>query len=51
DAQILQVVFHNGYIYQYFNVPERVHTDLVSANSKGKYLNKHIAGRYRYKQV
>ena len=51
DAQILQVEFHNGYIYQYFNVPERVYTDLVSANSKGKYLNKHIAGRYRYKQV
>ena len=45
--QVLEVEFHNGSIYRYYDVPEQVHKDFLSADSKGKYLNRHIAFKYR----
>jgi KTSC domain len=49
---ILEVEFHNGGIYQYFNVPEHKYDGLMRASSKGSYFDTYIkkAG-YRYRKI
>jgi len=44
----LEVAFHKGGIYQYFDVPESVYHEFMSADSKGKFLNTRIKSNYRY---
>jgi hypothetical protein len=51
DRGILEVEFHSGSIYQYSGVPEHEYKGLVSASSKGRYLNTHIKDRYTYIKV
>ena len=48
---ILEVRFHSGGTYQYYGVPESVYHSLMGASSKGKYLERYIKGRYRYRRV
>lgn len=45
---ILQVQFLNGGIYEYYGVPENIFNDLMNAESKGKYANRHIFYSYNY---
>lgn len=47
----LEVAFHNGGIYQYYDVPSHVANDFKAAGSKGTYLASDIKGRYRYSKV
>jgi len=47
----LEVEFHSGSVYQYFDVPEAVFQELVSSESVGTYLNQHIKNSYRYVQL
>jgi hypothetical protein len=47
----LEVEFHSGGVYQYFDVSSKVHQALMSAESHGKFLNAHIKGHYRYAKV
>lgn len=47
----LEVEFHNGSVYQYFDVPWRVYEGLLGAQSKGSYLNLLISGEYEYQRV
>ena len=53
DAQstVLEVEFTSGDVYQYFNVPEHLHHGLMSASSKGQFLNDNIRYGYRYQKV
>lgn len=51
DTSTLQVGFHNGGLYEYFGVPERVAEDFERAASKGTFLAEHIKGHYRYSRV
>ena len=44
----LEVAFHKGGIYQYFDVPEIVYHEFMGADSKGKFLNANIKKNYRY---
>ncbi|OIJ63172.1 KTSC domain-containing protein [Streptomyces mangrovisoli] len=48
---ILEVEFHNGSVYQYRGVPVHVYTRLVSAPSKGTYLDRAVKGIYAYSRV
>ena len=48
---ILEVEFVWGAIYQYSNIPGEVASDLMCANSKGRYFNDHIRGRYLFRRV
>lgn len=50
-SETLEVEFTSGSIYQYFDVPETEYEGLMSAASKGRYLNQNIKDRYRYTQV
>lgn len=47
-SMTLEVEFRNGSVYQYFDVPEPVFRELMSAASVGGYLNANIRNSYRY---
>lgn len=47
----LEVEFSTGAIYQYYNVPEHIHRELMQAGSKGKFLHQHIRNVYPYSRV
>ena len=49
--KILEVVFNSGERYQYFDVPASVYEELMSAESIGQYMHKHIIGHYDYQRV
>jgi len=51
DTKTLEIEFHDGGIYQYFDIPANVYSGLISAPSKGKYHHKFIKSAYRYKKV
>jgi hypothetical protein len=46
----LEVEFHSGHVYQYFDVPRTIFDGLLSAGSVGQYFNQ-IKGIYRYARI
>lgn len=50
-SSTLEVMFRNGGIYQYFDIPQHEYDNLLSATSIGEYLNRNIKGKYRYARV
>ena len=50
-SQTLEIEFHSGGIYQYFNVPESIYNALMSASSHGSYFHRHIKDRYRWTKI
>lgn len=48
DSRTLEVEFNDGSVYQYEGVPQDEYEGLMNADSKGKYLNANIKGRYSY---
>jgi len=50
-SKTLEIEFHSGGIYQYFNVPKSVHTGLISASSHGSYFHRHIKDRYQWTKI
>ena len=44
---ILEVVFHTGRTYRYFEVPLAAYEALLDAESIGAYFNREIRPRYR----
>jgi hypothetical protein len=44
---ILEVEFHRGGVYQYGNVPSKVHEGLMASSSKGKFLREQVIKRFR----
>lgn len=51
DARILEVRFHGGRAYHYFDVPPAEHAVLMGADSIGGYFNRHIFPRYRWRRI
>jgi hypothetical protein len=48
----LEVEFTSGDVYQYFDVPEHLHQELMRASSHGGFLNENIVRyNYRYQKV
>ena len=50
-SQTLEVQFLSGRVYQYYGVPENMHTQLMQAASKGVFLNIYIKNRYPFSRV
>lgn len=52
QSQTLEIEFHSGGIYQYFNVPSSIYNSLMNASSHGTYFDVHIkkAG-YRFSKI
>ena len=51
DTKTLEIEFHDGGIYQYFDVPADIYQGLISAPSKGKYHHAFIKNTYRYQKI
>ena len=50
-VQILEVVFNTGDRYQYKGVPASEYEGLLSAESIGQYMHKHIIDHYDYERI
>lgn len=48
DYATLEVMFKDGKIYQYFDVPENVYDEMLSSDSVGRYFTVHVRGTYRF---
>jgi hypothetical protein len=48
DARVLIVTFRETGTVRYFDVPEDVYQDMLSAQSAGDYFNGHVYGRFRH---
>ena len=51
DEKILEVEFKSGKIYAYFEVPQDVFAELLTADSPGKYFYHNIRSAYEYSYV
>jgi hypothetical protein len=52
QRKVLEVRFHNGLTYQYFDVPTYLHQELMNASSHGKFLHRYIInGGYAYRKL
>jgi hypothetical protein len=47
----LEVEFHSGAVYQYYDVPVVIYRALMQAASHGQFLNAQVKGAYRYARV
>ena len=50
-SRSLHVVFRAGGKYRYINVPPHEYDGLMSAESIGQYMHKHIIGHYDYERL
>lgn len=51
NQSLLQIWFHNGTTYQYFDVPSGVWEAFKAADSKGTFMHSGIRGKFRYARV
>ena len=51
DTETLEVRFHSGAVYQYFNVPAFIYHGLLGATSCGRFFNQHIRHHFPYKHT
>jgi hypothetical protein len=51
DTKRLEIEFISGGVYQYMDVPETVHSELIQAESKGSYFQANIRDRYVTKRI
>jgi hypothetical protein len=47
----LEIEFQDGNVYQYFDVPETLHKELMQAASHGKFFSSQIKGSFRYAKL
>ena len=52
DTQTLTVKFKvSGQTYEQLNVPQTLYEGLLTAESKGKYINDNIRSQFNYRRV
>jgi hypothetical protein len=52
EKKTLEIEFKNGSIFQYYNVPEKIYSGILSATSHGRYFDAYIKkGGFAFKQV
>jgi len=47
----LEIEFHDGLIYRYLEVPVLAYRELMEAESKARYYNRNLRGKYRCLRV
>jgi hypothetical protein len=50
-SRVLEIQFESGRIYQYYDVPQEIFDGMLNAESKGKYFNANIRGKFRYQEI
>ena len=51
SSQILDIEFHSGAVYRYYDIDDRVTAEFFTAGSPGRYYNKFIKGAYRSEKI
>lgn len=51
DTKTLEIEYHNGGVYQYFNVQPKVYARIMVAPSIGRFFHQVIKPNYSYKKV
>jgi hypothetical protein len=51
QTETLEIEFHNGRVYQYFEVPLVVYQELLQAESLGRYFQFNLRDAYRYQRM
>jgi len=51
STMTLEIEFCSGSVYQYFDVPESVHLQLMQSSSVGGYFSSSIRNSFRYAQT
>ena len=51
NDNVLEVEFHSGGLYEYYEVPLAIYEGLMAADSKGSYFYQEIRGSYRYARI
>jgi hypothetical protein len=52
QKKTLEVRFRDGAVYQYFDVPAYLHSELMNASSHGKFLHRYIInGNFAYRKL
>ena len=51
DAQVLEIEFTSGDVYQFYDVPEQVHVELLASGSLGSYFNHYVRNNYVYARL
>ena len=50
-SETLEVEFQNGSVYQYYNVGQNTYDELMTAQSKGKFIAYQIKNAFPYSRV
>ena len=50
-TRVLEVEFESGRVYQYYDVPEDIYDAMLNSESKGRYFNQHIRGKFPYQEI
>jgi hypothetical protein len=50
-ARTMEVVFRDGGIYEYLDVPRGVYTGLMAADSKGHFMQQNVLNEYRSRRL
>lgn len=45
-TETLSIEFHDGGLYEYHNVPQKIYEELMNSSSKGKYFHRFIKDYY-----
>jgi hypothetical protein len=51
EQRILQVSLRTGRDYEYRDVPLSIYRELLAAESKGRYYNRHIRNNFPFREV
>ena len=51
EENVLEIEFRHGGVYEYFDVPEDVYQDLLTAGSRGRYFHENVRGNYEYRRL
>ena len=50
-TRVLEIEFESGRVYQYFDVPQDIYDSMLQSDSKGRYFNAHIRGKFPYQEI
>jgi hypothetical protein len=50
-TNVLEIEFVDGDVYRYYAVPQRVHRELLAADSMGRYFQSQIRDQYGYERI
>lgn len=51
EKNVLEVEFTNGGLYQYADVPAKVHEELIGADSVGKYFGANVRNSFKATRI